>query len=319
MKSNNVSLDILAHGKPMHEFQHEGKTFVESREGSTYSLRIKNHSSGRVKVVIGVDSINAVDGKPMTDQPTETGYILGAHEEHVIKGYRVDDDTVAQFTFVKRDKSYATEKGSGANNGVISLRVYEEKESESEKQLKKLKQRIKDLEDRPREKEYIPYDRPYPVYPWRPYWERPYHYWSDPWYSTICKATTDGVSFGDGNISCSAGGTSNTVFNACSTAQNAGSTGDVQLHAMAMQSSVQSDALTDENPFDVGSGWGSAIKDSVKMVEFEVGKLIGEVTIYYASLTGLKALGVNVERVKSVAFPEPFAKTWCAKPSGWKG
>lgn len=308
MSNDNLKVSIEASdGRAMRSYLHDGKTFVESHQDRVYQIRVKNQTSNRIKAVISVDSLNIVSGKPASNDPSETGYILGPYEEQVFKGYRVDDDTIAQFTFVKREKSYATEVGSGTGNGVIAVRAYQEKESESERQLKKLKQRIKDLEDRPREKEYVPYYPWHPYRPYRPYWERPY-FGDTVWAQSTC----GGVAFGDGNV------TSSEVKCGSSSILRGASFSTTM--AMSAQSTVhEGTPCVDESPFSMGSAWGDAIKDSVKMVEFEVGKLIGEVTIYYASLDGLKALGVNIERVKSVAFPEPFKRDYCAKPSGWKG
>ncbi len=316
MKTDKLEVSIeTTNGRPMRSYSHEGKTFVESYENSVYQIRVKNKTDRRMKAVISVDSLNIVNGKPASNDPAETGYIIGADEEQVFKGFRVDDDNVAAFTFVKREKSYATEKGEGQGNGVIAVRAYEEKETESEKALKTLKKRIKDLEDRPREKEYIPYR------PW--YWEddyyRPYRprpYFGDVWCGGYVKGST---TIGD-NILGSCGTTTQFMCNASLTSSNAASLSSdgVQMRAMGM-ASEQKALSVDENPFSMGSGWGEAVRDSVKMVEFEVGKLIGEISIYYAAIEGLKVLGVNVDRVKSVAFPEPFKREWCPKPSGWKG
>lgn len=66
-----------------------------------------------------------------------------------------------------------------------------------------------------------------------------------------------------------------------------------------------------------GSGWGGVVKDSVKEVKFETGPLLAEIVVYYASRESLKSMGIDVERTKAVAFPEPFRKTYCSPPSGW--
>lgn len=292
-------------GRPMRSYSHDGKTFVESHENSVYQIRVKNKTDARIKAVISVDSLNIVNGKPATNDPAETGYLIGANEEQIFKGFRVDDNTVAEFTFVKREKSYATEKGAGQGNGVVSVRIYEEKENEAEKQLKKLKQRVKDLENRPREKEYIPFT------PWHPYWERPYHCYDNMWHSTCNNQPIGGAVFTSNQVKCSS-----------PVLQNASLTATTSLggHAQAFAcSAAMVPEAVNENPFSMGSGWGDAVKDVITMVEFEVGKLLGEMTIYYAALDGLKALGVNVDRIKQVVFPEPFKREFCSKPSGWKG
>lgn len=297
MKNDNIDVTVeTKDSRPIRTFVHEGRSYIQSKEDSVYQIRVKNQTGNRIKAVISVDSLNIVSGKPASNDPIETGYILGPYEEQIFRGFRVNDDQVAEFTFVKREKSYATEKGEGQGNGVIAVRAYEEKENETEK----LKQRIKDLENRPREKEYI--DRPYPVYPWRPY-----HWYSQPYFHFTCG--------GGQGMGSNAGGNSMSLSSTIRVVNCSVNTADTGLRACA----AQSELAADENPFSMGSGWGDAVKDSVKMVEFEVGKLIAEITVYYAAIEGLKALGVNVDRVKAVAFPEPFKREYCAKPSGWKG
>jgi len=127
MQKNKVEMTLEVNGRSMREFAHEGKSYVESREGTEYSIRLTNNTGGRVLAVLSVDGINAISGKPTSDNPSEAGYVLGAGESHVIKGYRVDENTAANFKFVKREGSYATEKAEGQGNGVIAVRVWEEK------------------------------------------------------------------------------------------------------------------------------------------------------------------------------------------------
>lgn len=318
MKTDNIVVSVEAtDGRAMRSYTHEGKTFVESHQDRVYQIRIKNKTSCRIKAVISVDSLNIVSGKPATNDPKETGYILGAHEEQIFKGYRVDNNTVAEFKFVKREKSYATEQGSGAGNGVIAVRAYEEKESESDKVSKMLQAWREAERNKPRDTIII--DRPYPVYPYRPrpwYWED--QYWRTAPYYTLGGAIGYGSSMGSTSM---ANLNSAAIVMNCSTASfdnglnKCAAESPRGLNAQAhVADSVEMKAAS----FDMGSAWGSAVKDSVKEVEFEEGALLAEIAIYYASLDSLKEMGVNVERVKAVAFPEPFKREYCAVPSGWK-
>lgn len=309
MQSKNISFEILAHKKPVQEFYHEGKTFVEARDGSQYAIRVKNQTAGRIVAVISVDGLNIINGIAATDKPTDPGYILGPHEEQVFTGYRVDKDTVASFTFTHREKSYATERGQGQSNGVIAVRAYAEKEDKLAQQLKDLKKMYDELKKRPPEKEH----HYWPSYPW--YWENP---WYDPlhqphrpnpiWYGTTSKSglgcngivgSTLDCSFGDGG-----------QMRAMNCVNDAGIQADCSFAA---------NAAAEPQAFDMGSGWGAAVKDSVKEVPFEVGVFLAEETFYYASLDSLKAMGIDVSRTKSVVLPQAFKQEYCAKPSGWKG
>lgn len=316
---SKVSLIIEAKdGRPLRCYSHDGKTFVESHENREYQLRVKNKTGKRIKVVIAVDSLNIISGAAASNDPAETGYLLNPYEEQVYKGFRVDDDTVAQFTFVKREKSYATERGEGAGNGVIAIRAYAEKKNEADEMLKQFQRELDELKNRPREKEYIP------VRPW---------YWEDPWYrSRYPRPYFDGGWWGGYSWGTTTGNTGGSVVGACAStswdsglvkcAASAGETtrgfsaqaGSDGINLTAASLNL---AAAEENPFSMGSKWGDAVKDSVQKVEFEVGKLLVEESIYYTTIDGLKVLGVNVERVKAVAFPQAFKATYCPPPSGW--
>lgn len=326
---NNIEVSIeTKDSRPIRVHHHDGRSYIQSNDNAVYQIRVKNKIDRRVKAVIVVDSLNIVNGKPATNEPNETGYILGPQEEQVFRGFRVDENTVAEFTFTKKEGSYATEVGAGAGNGVIAVRGYEEKETAAEKSLREMKKRIKELEDRPREKEYVPYWR-YPSRPWywEDHWYKPYRYdgvWAYGTSETVRGGSTTAGTLGG------SGGSTGTTLRAMGMGYNAGdntmfcntSNANLQGSVSASNNMVKcalSAVTEDVQPFDMGTKWGSAVKDSVREVEFEVGKLIAEIVIYHCSVAGLKALGVNIDRVKSVVFPEPFKKTWCAKPSGWNG
>lgn len=306
MTNKQIELDVLVNGKPVREYAHEGKSFIESREGTEYALRVKNQTSGRVLAVLSVDGINIISGKPVTDAASETGYVLGPWEEQTLRGYRVDEKTVATFKFVKRGESYATEKGEGQGNGVIAVRVFGERET-NEQRIIKLMEQLREQANKQKEKEYVYIDRPYPVYPWHPY-RRPY----SPYY-------------GDAPFFCGSIGGSGQSFGhntASMTAQNAcDNTGGLLRGASAMQCSVASEPVkcsVEPQSFDMGSGWGKAQSEVIREVAFEAGKLLVELVMYYASLEGLKTMGVELGREKSVSFPEPFKRGFAEPPKGWK-
>lgn len=128
MTNQDITLEIVGKGKALREYNHEGKTFIESRDGRNYSVRVKNNTNRRVLAIVSVDSLNAITGKESSGGPDEAGYIINAYDSYDVRGFRVDDNTVAAFRFVRKGKSYATSVGAGQGNGVIAVRVYREKE-----------------------------------------------------------------------------------------------------------------------------------------------------------------------------------------------
>lgn len=125
MNRSQFEVQVLVNGKPVYEITHEGKTFIEGRIGTQYTLRVKNNSWQRVMAVISVDGINVVTGKPAVSE--DTGYILSPYNSMEIKGFRQDLSTVGAFKFCQRSQSYCNQAGAPGNNGVIGVRVYGEK------------------------------------------------------------------------------------------------------------------------------------------------------------------------------------------------
>ena len=291
-------------GRPLRAYAHDGKTYIESHESRSYQLRIKNKTGNRVKAVIAVDSLNILTGKAASDDPNETGYILGPYAEEIFKGWRLDDNQVAAFTFVKREKSYASETGEGQGNGVIAIRVFAEKTKTPD--LADIYRKMYEAErDKPREKEYVwPSYPSYPSYPyWKPYWERPYY--ESPF--IYCHGST-----AQGNATWTT--TSAAGLQGCaSTVTNCSMDGNLSKSAQATSQSIELKAQS----FDMGSSWGGLVKETVTHTAFETGSLIAELSVFYASIEGLKSMGIDVTRAKQVAMPEPFKRGYCQPPKDW--
>lgn len=307
MNNNNIKVSIeTPDGRAVRTYLHDGRYYIESHENMVYRIRVKNQTGNRIKAVIAVDSISIITGKPVSDKSDETGYILEPYVEELFRGYRVDANQVAEFKFVKREASYATEKGEGQGNGVIAVRAFTEK-SNLDQKLKDLNEKFKEWQKRPVEKEYVPV---YP--PW--YWDYPYYPKPRrPYYdTTFCQswgASTKASNSTDGIV------TSNTVYGStegCYTTKM--DTGNV-LRAASLVPEKEIDETT--NIFQHGSGWGSPLEDKVKEVPFEVGELLAETVIYYAPLESLKTLGVNVTKEKQITFPKPFKTEYASPPVGW--
>ena len=52
----NVDLSVRVNGNAVATYTHEGKTFVEAKDGTQYHLHVKNRNLHRVKVVLSVDN-----------------------------------------------------------------------------------------------------------------------------------------------------------------------------------------------------------------------------------------------------------------------
>lgn len=125
MKMQNYELRLLVGGNPIHEYEHNGNTFVEGRKGSEFEVEFKNNSGNRLMVVPSVDGVSTLDGKPATLE--SSGYVVNAYQSLIIPGWRVDENNVANFLFMDKEHSYVrTQTNSSATAGVVGVLVYGE-------------------------------------------------------------------------------------------------------------------------------------------------------------------------------------------------
>ena len=125
---NTWDINILVNGNRCKQYQHNGKTYLEAKNGSEYVIEIKNNFYQRILGVAAVDGLNVLTGETATEE--DTGYIIPAYHSEKIKGFRFSDNEWAMFKFgYKYDgKTYAQSKQNGAdvNCGVIGIRLFYE-------------------------------------------------------------------------------------------------------------------------------------------------------------------------------------------------
>jgi hypothetical protein len=125
-QSDNFVLDVKIHGSSAKKYFHDGRFYVEGREGSEFTIRIGNQTGKRVLAVPTVDGLSVMDGKDGSFE--STGYILDPWQGIDIPGWRLSDKKVASFEFTKPHKSYASSKGKGIHGGVVGCAFFYEKE-----------------------------------------------------------------------------------------------------------------------------------------------------------------------------------------------
>jgi hypothetical protein len=111
--------------QPIRLWRHHGRLFVAGETGARYSLRVTNHTGGRVLVVMSVDGVNIVSGE--TASYDQRGYVLDPYESYDVTGWRKSDSEVAAFAFAPLPRSYAARTGRPTDVGVIGMAVFEEK------------------------------------------------------------------------------------------------------------------------------------------------------------------------------------------------
>lgn len=120
------TLQVCINGKAIKQYPFQGKVFIEAREGTEYTLKIYNNHCLRRLAVVTVDGVNVVSGEVQGEE-IGRGYIIPAYSSIEVKGFRQDLSTVGTFKFCKKGKSYCNSQGASGNNGVIGVRMYNEK------------------------------------------------------------------------------------------------------------------------------------------------------------------------------------------------
>ena len=278
----SYDISILVNGSRCKQYFHEGKTFVEAKDGSEYTIEIKNNTWRRVLAVCSVDGLDILNGKPAkTDNP---GYVISGYNVGKFDGFRVSDNKVAKFIFSSKSNSYAANKGDGSekNVGVIGIRVFEEKVQPpvySSQYKAKLKS--------------DPFDN-YPTV------------WCDTAYSSAIQSNTLG---------------NDEQLYGCDTLSFK-KTRNIIPCAGIKTKSIQTSTTNNEplRMFDMGTQWGEAKESKVINVEFERGPLAVSTEIYYASRESLIQMGVPIGNEKQVAFPESFVDSqYATPPKNWRG
>ncbi len=122
-----VGIGIVVHGNEIREFPHNGNTFVWANPGSEYSIVGWNFTNRRVEVVITVDGLDILTGKT-GDYKTQRGYVINAGTKpRPIPGFRLDNQSVARFTFGAPEGSYAALTDRPNNIGVIGAAFFAER------------------------------------------------------------------------------------------------------------------------------------------------------------------------------------------------
>jgi len=342
----SYDVQILVNGSRCKQHIHDGKTFIEAKHGSEYTIEIKNNTWTRILAVCSVDGLDILNGKTATEEGP--GYVINGYNSGKFDGFRVSNDKVAKFVFSTKGASYASSKedGSERNVGVIGIRLFEEK--------------VKPLPPVTEIHHHHTYRNPYnPVYPptiWEEtIWKTTYgdtrgtygSNTSDVRGSTLGMDEMIGDCINDSaDASCdwmetlrergpsAPSGKGSATYSCDNIPTKGGSSGPSRtlssdsfqkgIKGRYVNSSLRAMNLcgmpeTKKASFDMGTKWGEAKESKVVEVEFEKGVLALTTNIYYASRQSLIDMGVPLGNEKQVSFPEPFANSKYSKPpKGWR-
>lgn len=283
----SYDISILVNGNRCKQYFYEGETFIEAKDGSEYTIEIKNNTWSRILAVCSVDGLDILTGKKAIEN--NPGYVINGYNSGKFDGFRVSDDKIAKFVFGSKNDSYAADKGDGSerNVGVIGIRLFQEK-------VKPVIRRMVEHHHH----YYKSNEKPYDNYP---------TIWCD---NTI--GLHDYEDYSCDSIPTKGTKGIDTVYTAAVTDATYGS--KIKTRGTL---SMPKDPL---RGFDMGTKWGEAKESKVVNVEFERGILAVSTDIFYASRQSLIEMGVPIGNEKQVSFPESFADSKYAQPpKNWKG
>lgn len=286
MEKAGVWLSVLVHGRDVKEYTHEGRTFVEGREGSCFSLLVSNGTGNKVLFVPSVDGLSALDGRPVDLDEEPNGYVVGPGESKKISGWRTSANDVSRFVFSKKGQSYASVVGEDVDCcGVVGVAAYlkDDRFDKIRAEIKRLGKKLE--EERKRDRVVYP-PVVIPSVPQTP-WVDPWHWPSRQpfWMITTGSATTPLDAGNCSAVSCFSG-----------------------LSAADQQ---------------IGVGFGETLSEAEGATGSEsfekAAKPFAIVEIFYDTLSGLRRRGVPVdgERRREARLPSAFRNSgkYCQIPS----
>ncbi len=125
MQKRNYEVEVLVNGRPIKEYFHRGKHYIEGKRDTTFSLKLRNNTWQRKLFVPSIDGLSVMNGEEASFD--SSGYIVSPYSSITIDGWRISDDEVAEFYFSSAKDSYRKRMKRGNNLGLIGVVVFEEK------------------------------------------------------------------------------------------------------------------------------------------------------------------------------------------------
>jgi hypothetical protein len=126
VEHGSYSMEILIDGRPIAEYAGRGRTYIEALEGREYSVRLSNHTGGRIAVALSVDGLNSIDAAT-TNAAEAAKWILEPYQVIVIDGWQTSSENARRFYFTSETASYGAWLGKTDDLGVIAAAVFRER------------------------------------------------------------------------------------------------------------------------------------------------------------------------------------------------
>ncbi|MCB1276350.1 hypothetical protein [Prosthecobacter sp.] len=130
-----LKVGLVRYGHTYPYYQAGGRRIVIGDAGYHYEVRLENRTKKRLEIVLSVDGLNVLTGKPAS--PSQHGFVLEPKQTYDVDGFRKDSTTVRSFQFGSVAASQAAAKGGAGNVGVIGLAVFEEDEARAKAELQR--------------------------------------------------------------------------------------------------------------------------------------------------------------------------------------
>jgi len=113
-------------GRFLNGFEASGRDYVVGEANQRYVIVVQNHAPSRIEVVVSVDGLDVIDGRPAGFN--KRGYLVEGNGTLEIDGFRQSEEAVAAFRFGSVRGSYANQKkdGDARNVGVIGVALFHE-------------------------------------------------------------------------------------------------------------------------------------------------------------------------------------------------
>jgi hypothetical protein len=116
---------VDSNGNPLPTFATGRDNLAQGEVGQRYMIELVNQSANRFEAIVTVDGLDVLDGR--SGSLSKRGYLLQPFATVDIDGFRQSMDEVAAFRFGSVRGSYAAQKGSDRNVGVIGVALFGER------------------------------------------------------------------------------------------------------------------------------------------------------------------------------------------------
>jgi len=124
--SGVVNIGLKSDGRFLSGFMAGDRNYIVGSAGKSYTIVIKSNAPNRIECVVSVDGLDVLDGKAASFK--KRGYLIEAHGQIEIEGFRQSSESVAAFRFGSVRGSYASKKhGDTRNVGVIGVALFHER------------------------------------------------------------------------------------------------------------------------------------------------------------------------------------------------